>query len=411
MAALDTTLAQRQALLAAHGLDAWPTIMDPAQAAALQQYAHVAVEAIYQQGHFETSNFEGLMLEIDAHAAGLRDGVRYRVEGLLTPGMGPDERCVGYNGPHLRPFALEAVSAGRTAHRAGLTIHAHRSPGELRSDGRGGFLEPRQSRDDVLTGQLGDTVYIACIRVMSRASEASSILYPCRTAWQGMFPDGGSSLFWIVGGREDAPAPVVELPRDPAAGVLAVREHLLARIHRTPNGCGVDGVIMAFASGAVHCLRMGQHRVLRRVGARVDTVLWEHTMHREAPVPAADLPEWTRRRTLSALTPGPPPGPVHATTAGLGQRWIVVSGGLLPSLVDDPGDDEVARALAADRPDALATWLAAAAARRPDAHELPAWGLVVVDLGAPRPPPPAPKPLDLGSLLGQLHALEKERTS
>jgi hypothetical protein len=416
MAAPELTPAQRYALLAARGLDSWPTILSPEQAAALQRPAHVNVEANYRRVHHEAANFEGLRIDTHGPPAPLHADVRYRVEGLLTPGY-PDGACVGYNGPTLRPFVVEALTRGRIVEHAGLRIRAYRSPGWLRVDGHGDYLEPRQSRLDVLTGQTDDTVYIAVIRAFCRASEASYIHYPCRTAWRGLFAANPTpSLFWHMGGLTDEPSPPVQLPRDPAEGVLAVREHLLAGIHRRPNSCGVDGVIMAFAGGTMHCLRMGDHRVLRRTGTTTDTVLWEHTVHRYPPdPPPAEIPSWIGRILQSSLAPGPPPCPIHSTPSAPADRWLIVSGGLLSHLVGQLSDETIADALGQGTPDDLAAWLAATAARFPDDHNpttLPEWGLVVVDTAdAPGPPHTSPpQPLDPTALLAQLHELEKQRT-
>jgi hypothetical protein len=355
-------------------------VMTPEKAASLQRQARVSVEATYDEGHFEEPNFDCLRLDTDRLPIDLPQRVRYRVDGLLLPGMLPGTLCVGYNGADLQPSVIEALTHGRPAEHPGVRARAYRSLGCLEANGLGEYDEPRVSKIEVLTGHNDGVVYVAVIRALGRDGDVSYIHDPCRSAWWSLFAEG-SSCFWLFGPFYTEPAPCEQkLPSDPAEGVLAVREHLLRAIHRTPNQLGVEGVIMAFGEGTVACLRLGGHRVLRRTGKRLDTILWEHTLGRypeAAGGPPSELPDYSKNVSLSRLEPGPPPFPVHAAPTKLGDRWLILSGRIL----ELASDEAVADALSQESPDGMAARLEAAAARFPDENRTsPDWGLVVVDV-------------------------------
>ena len=357
-------------------------VMTPEKAASLQRQARVSVEATYEEGHFEEPNFGCLRLDTDKLPIELPQGVRYRVDGLLLPGMPPGAICVGYNGADLEPSVIEALTHGRPAEHPGIRARAYRSLGCMEANGLGEYNEPRVSKIETLTGHHDGVVYVAVIRVLGRDGHVGYVHYPCRSAWRSLFAEG-SSCFWLSGPFDPEPEPCDEkLPSDPAQGVLAVREHLLRAIHQTPNQMGIECVIMAFGEGTMACLRMGGHRVLRRTGESLDTILWEHTLWRypgEAGEPPSELPVWIKKVNLSALQPGPPPCPVHAAPTRIGDRWLIVSG----SILDHDSDEAVADALSQESPDGMAAGLEAAAARFPDEDSpgtFPDWGLVVVDV-------------------------------
>jgi hypothetical protein len=357
-------------------------VMTPEEAASLQRRARVSVEATYEEGHFEEPNFGCLMLDTDGLPIDLPQKVRYRVDGLLLPGMLPGTLCVGYNGADLQPSIIEALTHGRPAEHPGVRARAYRSLGCMEVNGLGEYDEPRVSRIEVLTGHNDGVVYVAVIRALGRDGDVSYVHDPCRSAWWSLFAEG-SSCFWLFGPFYTEPAPYDgKLPSDPAEGVLAVREHLLRAIHRTPNQLGVEGVIMAFGEGTVACLRMGGHRVLRRTGKVLDTILWEHSLRRypeAAGAPPSELPDWTRNVSLSRLEPGPPPCPVHAAPTKIGDRWFILSGRILEHV----SDEAVADVLRQESPGDMAAWLEAAETRFLDEDRpgtFPDWGLVVVDV-------------------------------
>ncbi len=65
--------------------------------------------ATLRQGHFETANFEGLMLEVDDPAT-LVAGDRLEATGFFSPGFsGTGPRPVGYSGPRLRALSVRKL--------------------------------------------------------------------------------------------------------------------------------------------------------------------------------------------------------------------------------------------------------------------------------------------------------------
>jgi hypothetical protein len=380
MTASIATRAEQDALLAAHQLKSWPTTLTPKEAVSFDRPEHVSVEATYREGHFEEANFEGLRLE--AGDIDLPEGARYRVDGVLLPGLRPDPNSVGY--ARLLPFLIEALTRGRAAEHPSLRVQAYRSLGCSKASGYGDYPEPRISKLEVFTGQNNGAVYVAVVRALCRHREVSWVYEPCRSAWRGLFPEG-SSVFRIFGAFDPEPEPPSkELPSDPTEGVLAVRERLRQAIHKPPNQLAVDGVIMAFARGTMACLRMGAHRVLHRTSAALSTLLWEHTLLRYPPPGdlSSEILEPCRNVILSVLAPGSTPSPVHSAPADVGDRWLIFSGHLL----DHVADEAVTGALAQQSPDEMTAWLEAEAARFPqesNPEPFPDWGLVVVDV-APR---------------------------
>jgi len=417
MSAPTSTDPDRDALLAAYRLDAWPTVMTPEKAACLRHPTHVNVEGTYLWGHFEEANFEGLQLDLDQSDPFLQDGVRYRIEGLLLPGLEPGQLCAGFGGATLRPFVIEAISQGSPMQIPGLRVRAYRSPGVVEGD-----ATPRVSHFDVFTGHKNGVAYVAVVRALGRSGNFPYVHSRCRRAWLDLFSEDAFSVFFSgpVGSGQE-PLPPVDLPGDPAEGILAVRDRLIQRIQQPPSGVPADGVIMAFAEGAVFCLRLGDHRVLRRTSAAIDTILWEHTFLRYPPEgwPRSALPDYSSNIIASMLSPGPGKVPVHSASTGVGDRWLILSGHLHGNVIGHVSDEEFAAGLRGESPAAIVAWIEALAARIPKKNnpdEPVDWALVVMDVVPSAPEPsrspndPAANTLDPEALLAQLHELEKNRT-
>ncbi|HEY0134816.1 MAG TPA: hypothetical protein VGB85_12070 [Nannocystis sp.] len=96
-------------LRARHGLPRTPNVRTPAELRALEDAEYVTVVATYRPGHFETANFEGLMLEHEDRKT-LAPGDRVEATGFYYPGHSGDyPRRVGYGGPRLHALVMRRL--------------------------------------------------------------------------------------------------------------------------------------------------------------------------------------------------------------------------------------------------------------------------------------------------------------
>lgn len=92
-----------------HGLPRTPHLRIPAELTASRSIEYVTVVATYKPGHFEASNFAGLMLEHDDRNT-LTSGDRVEATGFYYPGAsGSQPRPVGYSGPRLHALSMRRV--------------------------------------------------------------------------------------------------------------------------------------------------------------------------------------------------------------------------------------------------------------------------------------------------------------
>lgn len=377
MASVIASHHELAALLSQRGLCAQPSVLTAEQVAALNRHAHVSVEATFEHSHVEAPHFAGVQLDCDDAGTLLTPGVRYRVDGVLSPAeKGP---VLGDGGARLRPSVIEALTQGRLTDHAGTRISAYRSLGSNKSSGYGDQPEPRESKLDVLSGEQDGITYVAKIHGLCRYRELDWIQHPLRSAWRALFPSG-SSLFRLSGPIHSTPVPSDDpLPRDPEHALRTVHERLVQSIQNKLHQLGAQGVLAARSGDEMFFLRLGEARVLRQTAAAVDTVLWEHTMARYPPegVTQPNHPPWLRNALLSGLMARSPLPPVHREPTRIGDRWLMMTGQLLRHL----SDQEVTEGLREKTPAQIADWMQQAALRASPSTELqPDWGLVVMEV-------------------------------
>lgn len=92
-----------------HGLPRTPKPRTPDELRTITEVEYVTVVATYKPGHFETSNFEGMMLEHEDRNT-LTSGDRVEATGFYYPGIPPGyPRRVGYSGPRLRALSMRRL--------------------------------------------------------------------------------------------------------------------------------------------------------------------------------------------------------------------------------------------------------------------------------------------------------------
>jgi hypothetical protein len=83
-----------------------PRLISVAEAHALRELEYVSIEGTYQDGHYDSPNFEGIHIR---PREGFTNGQRYRVTGFLAPPFRPDGPFLGPTGTRMNVLARELL--------------------------------------------------------------------------------------------------------------------------------------------------------------------------------------------------------------------------------------------------------------------------------------------------------------
>jgi hypothetical protein len=237
--------------IASGRIDKWSELAPVGEVASVElERRWCTLEGEYRPtGHFETHpNFERRLFLEPRRAANLREGTRYRVEGVV--GNCPIGGA-GSEGRTIIAYAIEALTASAARDFGTRTIHARRAEGVASS------TDPGFSPFDALIGASGEVRVAAALwfdgpnRTVARAQDR------CRTSWAKMFGDAHPSSIFTVA-EDPPPRDALELPHEPDALLHAVLEHLArATCAGTAKSLAVHATLIVEVSGRVLVVRHG----------------------------------------------------------------------------------------------------------------------------------------------------------